>query len=129
MTNILLISVGGSPQPIITAIRSLNPDRVVFFCSDGPHGSKSQVIGTGKPCEIRQAGKVVEALPNLPTYLELGDRFNAARDIELIENPDDLSECYSKAAARIRSLRRDQPNAQLQADYTGATKTIQSRTL
>jgi hypothetical protein len=78
MSTILLITVGGSPQPIITAIQSLNPDRTVFICSDGPRGSVSQVIGEGTPCEIRRGAEVVERLPNLPTHLGLGDRWLGA---------------------------------------------------
>ena len=44
MPKILLITVGGSHQPIVTAIRDLQPDRVIFLCSDGAKGSKSQVM-------------------------------------------------------------------------------------
>ncbi|WP_334311911.1 hypothetical protein [Aphanizomenon sp. CS-733/32] len=54
MPKILLITVGGSHQPIVTAIRDLQPDRVVFICSDSNKGTKSQIIGEGYPCEIRR---------------------------------------------------------------------------
>lgn len=47
MSKILLVTVGGSFQPIVTVIRSLQPDRVIFIASDGEKGSKSQVIGGG----------------------------------------------------------------------------------
>jgi hypothetical protein len=47
MPKILLVTVGGSFQPIVTAIGTLSPDRVIFICSDGDKGSKSQVIGEG----------------------------------------------------------------------------------
>jgi len=40
MQKILLITVGGSHQPIITSIQELKPDRVVFICSDDSNGSK-----------------------------------------------------------------------------------------
>ncbi|MDF5722106.1 MAG: hypothetical protein PUP91_16785 [Rhizonema sp. PD37] len=42
--KILLVTVGGSFQPIVTSIHSLKPDRVIFLASDGEKGSKSQVI-------------------------------------------------------------------------------------
>jgi hypothetical protein len=31
MEKILLVTVGGSPKPIITAVESLQPDRVIFL--------------------------------------------------------------------------------------------------
>jgi hypothetical protein len=79
-SSILLITVGGSHQPIATAIRSLEPDRTIFICSDGSKGSQSQVLRTGKPCEVRRGMEVVERLPNIPTQVGLGDRFNSTSD-------------------------------------------------
>jgi CRISPR-associated protein (TIGR02710 family) len=124
MSKILLITVGGSPQPIITAVQSLNPDRVVFVCSGGSRGSETQIIGEGKPCEIRQGAQVVDRLPNLPTYLELGDRFQANRDLITISDPDDLSQNYRAIAEKVREIRQELPQANLLADYTGGTKTM-----
>lgn len=124
MVKILLITVGGSHQPIITAIRTLEPDRVVFLCSDGSKGSKSQVVGEGTPCEVRRGSEVIERLPNIPAQVGLGDRFQLDRDLILIQEPDDLSECYLKATSYIQKIQQDSPNAQLMADYTGGTKSM-----
>jgi CRISPR-associated protein (TIGR02710 family) len=124
MPKILFITVGGSHQPIITAIRELQPDRVVFLCSDGPKGSKSQVIGTGTPCEVRRGTEVIEKLPNIPTQVGLGDKFQPDRDLILIEEPDDLSECYLKASLYIQNIQENVPDAQMMADYTGGTKSM-----
>lgn len=123
MEKILLITVGGSPEPILTAIETLQPDRVIFLCSDGAKGSKSQVIGEGNPCEIRR-GLEVEKKPNIPTQLGLGDRFQPERDLVLIQDPDDLSECYRLATAKIRALQQEFVDAQILAEYTGGTKTM-----
>ncbi|MFO0213005.1 MAG: TIGR02710 family CRISPR-associated protein, partial [Pseudanabaena sp.] len=109
MTKILFITVGGSHQPIATSIKSQNPDRVVFICSDGAKGSKSQVIGEGKPCEVRKGTEVIESLPNIPTQLGLGDRFDAERDLVLIQEPDNLTECYSKINQKIREVKQESP--------------------
>lgn len=122
--KILFITVGGSPQPILTSVGSLKPDRVVFICSDGPKGSQSQIIGEGKPCEVRQGSEVVESLPNIPTQLGLGDKFDPDRDVILVSNPDDLSECYGKIALKVREAQSDNDDVQLLADYTGGTKTM-----
>lgn len=62
MPKILLVSVGGSFQPIVTAIHSLQPERIIFIASDGDKGSKSQVIGEGTPCEVRRGGEVIETI-------------------------------------------------------------------
>jgi len=124
MSKVLFITVGGSYQPIVTAIRSVEPDRVVFVCSNGSKGSQSQVIGEGTPCELRRGTEVIERLPNIPKQLELGERFQRDRDLILIQYPDDLSECYLKASSGIQSIQRELSNAQIMADYTGGTKSM-----
>ncbi|MFP4134461.1 MAG: hypothetical protein ACLFTJ_09930, partial [Halothece sp.] len=77
MSTVLIITVGGSPQPIVTAIRTLQPDRAIFLCSTGSKGSLSQVIGEGTPCEIRRGTEVIDRLPNIPTQAGLGDNLSA----------------------------------------------------
>ena len=123
MPKILIVTVGGSFQPIVTAIRTLSPDRVVFLCSDGDKGSKFQVIGEGNPCEVRRGAEVVERLPNIPTQVGLGDRFQPERDVVLIQNPDDLSECYRLTTELVRTLQQSS-DYEIVADYTGGTKTM-----
>jgi CRISPR-associated protein (TIGR02710 family) len=124
MTTVLIITVGGSSQPIVTAIRTLQPDRAIFLCSTGSKGSLSQVTGEGTPCEIRRGSEVVDRLPNIPTQVGLGEKFDRDRDVFAIDEPDDLAECYSKASAAIQSLRQESPQFQIMADYTGGTKTM-----
>ena len=124
MSTVLIVTVGGTPQPIVTAIRTLQPDRAIFLCSTGSKGSLSQVTGEGTPCEIRRGTEVVDRLPNIPTQAGLGDKFQRNRDVLPISEPDDLAECYHQAAAAIQSLRKDAANLQIMADYTGGTKTM-----
>ncbi|MBW4615244.1 MAG: hypothetical protein KME21_18605 [Desmonostoc vinosum HA7617-LM4] len=123
MPKILLATVGGSFQPIVTSIRSLKPDRVIFIASDGEKGSKSQVIGEGTPCEVRRGTEVIEKLPNIPTQVELGENFQSDRDLILIQNPDDLAECYHLPYKYICQLQENSDN-EIFADYTGGTKTL-----
>ncbi|PMB40839.1 hypothetical protein CEN41_18525 [Fischerella thermalis CCMEE 5330] len=123
MSKILLVTVGGSFQPIVTVIRSLQPDRVIFIASDGEKGSKSQVIGEGTPCEVRRGAEVIERLPNIPTQVNLGENFQPERDLILVQNPDNLAECYSKICNCIRNLQQESGH-QIMADYTGGTKTL-----
>jgi CRISPR-associated protein (TIGR02710 family) len=124
MATILLITVGGSPAPILTAIQSLQPERTIFICSDGPRGSVSQIVGEGTPCEIRRGAEVVDRQPNIPTQLGLVDRFNPETDLVRLDNPDDLAECYQRIAAKIKAVYQENPDAYLYADYTGGTKTM-----
>ncbi|MGF1523340.1 MAG: TIGR02710 family CRISPR-associated CARF protein [Leptolyngbyaceae cyanobacterium] len=129
MSTLLLITVGGSPSPIVTAVQSLNPDRVIFICSTGSRGSISQVTGDGTPCEIRRGGEVVSKLPNLPTHLGLrSDRFNPDTDLVLLENPDDLAECYRLISDKAKTIQQTEPGSTpysaIYADYTGGTKTM-----
>lgn len=124
MTKVLIVTVGGSHQPIVTAISSLQPDRVIFICSTGKKGSESQVINPETPCEVRKGTEVIERLPNIPTQAKLGTRFEPNRDLIKIQEPDDLSECYQKAALGIQAIQKELPDAQIMADYTGGTKTM-----
>lgn len=122
MAKILLITVGGSPQPILTAIDALQPDRTIFFCSEGVKGSKNLVIGVGKPCKIRQNDQSTLELPNIPTHLSLTN-FQADIDLVLIQNPDDLAECYQRITDTIRLLKQS-ANVHIIADYTSGTKSM-----
>lgn len=121
MPTTLFITVGGSPAPILTAIQSLRPDRIIFICSQG---SVSQITGEGTPCEIRRGAEVVDRQPNIPTQLGLSTRFNPDTDLVLLDNLDDVAECYRQIAAKIKSLQQENPDAELRADYTGGTKTM-----
>ena len=121
--SIFFVTVGGSFQPIVTAVKSLQPERVVFICSVGPKGTDKQVTGSGTPCEVRR-GEVTERLPNIPTQLGLGDRFDPVRDLVRLEHPDDLGDCYTTIAAKVREVKQSASTATLKADYTGGTKTM-----
>ncbi|SEH05263.1 TIGR02710 family CRISPR-associated CARF protein [Candidatus Venteria ishoeyi] len=120
--KILFITVGGSPKPIITAIQTLQAQRVIFICSTGSRGSISQVSGEGKPCEVRQGRQIIEKLPNLPTHLALGAAFNPDEDIVGLDNPDEPAECYKIISEKIAAL--DVEPRDIAVDYTGGTKSM-----
>jgi CRISPR-associated protein (TIGR02710 family) len=124
MAKILLITVGGSHQPVVTSVQSLKPDRTIFICSSGNRGSITQVTGEGKPCEVRRGSEVLEKLPNIPTQLNLGDKFNPETDVIAVDNPDDVSKVYLKISDCIHSLKQTDPTVNLLADYTGGTKSM-----
>ncbi|SES91584.1 TIGR02710 family CRISPR-associated CARF protein [Oceanicella actignis] len=112
--EILVLSVGGSPQPLATAITQLRPGRIVFVVSDGSDGSPSSRamvedddISHGPP-EGRGPG-----LANLP---------ECPREWEVLEvPPDDLD----RALARIDDCISTQARrGRVVVDYTGGTKTM-----
>lgn len=121
MPKVLVVTVGGSPQPIITAIKSLNPDRVVFLCSGK---TKEQVIGEGKPCKIWRNKEIVDELPNFPTYLQLEDRFRPDQDLVIIDDPEDSLECYEAASKTLYLLLQEYEKQEINVDHTGGTKTM-----
>ncbi len=121
MQKILFVSVGGSYQPIVKAIESLNPQRTVFFCSTG---SLAQVIGKGYPCEQRKGAEIVKKLSNIPTQLQMGEQFDPDQDVLEVRNPDDFQECYEVLHDKIHQLRQRSEDYQFMADYTGGTKTM-----
>jgi len=121
MPSTLFITVGGSPQPIITCVEALQPDRVVFVCSGGKKGSCLQVTQKGKPCKIYRGGEVVEEFPNLPTYLGLVN-FVASNDLILLENLDDLGHCYAQITESIEAAL--QAGEEPVVEYSGGTKSM-----
>jgi CRISPR-associated protein (TIGR02710 family) len=122
---ILLCTVGGSHQPILTAIREREPAFVQFFATGtdattGRQGSITTITGNGTPVEVRRGGEIVERLPNIPTQVGL-----AADGFGVEEVPaDDLDRTIAIIAATIAALRERFPQATLVADYTGGTKTM-----
>lgn len=72
---ILLCTVGGSHQPLVTAIRAARPDYVVFFCTDRDPGtnrlgSRVQIEGKGLCIRVRPDAEKAE-LPNIAVQCRL----------------------------------------------------------
>ncbi len=115
--RILALTVGGSCAPLVTAIRSYQPDRTYFFATGGPRGSRVTVDGSGTPC--RQPSG--EGEPSIVAQTGLAqDQYEV---IEL-EDPDDLPKLYEVCIRKLRDLRQQYPDAQCIADYTGGSKSM-----
>jgi len=124
MTVILLATVGGSHQPLVTAIRDSRPDYVSFFCTDrdpatGRTGSRTQIEGNGL-CIKRQQDEAAPTLPNIPVQCGLPQN---GYDVRIVP-ADDLDAAFGVMRGAISELRARFPGATLQADYTGGTKTM-----
>lgn len=124
MTQILLCTVGGSHQPIVSAINDLRPDFVVFICTEkdpatSKPGSNLQIEGTGSCIKAHPADEK-PSLPNIPTQCGLTADQYAIK----ITLADDLDQIYQDCSQVIENLTSRFPNAQIAADYTGGTKSM-----
>jgi len=131
MEKILVLSVGGSADPIVNAIKNYKPDFVYFFCSSGPKGSEGTIDSPGEPCGDKRKSRCTECgfeyFPGNPmgkaivfqTKLETGQY-----EIVTINDPDDLTECYEKLLNLAETIKEKYDNSQVIANYTGGTKTM-----
>lgn len=107
MNSILIATVGGSPDPIVTSIQTLRPDRVAFLCSAR---SKDTLLRHDDYKSIRD-------LPGV----SLDDEW-----IAVVSHEDQIDECFETANVLIERLKRQFPGAVLKLDYTGGTKSMAS---
>ena len=100
MQRVLFITVGGTPDPIIQAVRSLSPDRIVFFCTTEPQSSIPIV---------KQEGGVV-------------DSSDFEGEYQIVPVPSDqLAEIVAVISGAMRHFG---DGSELVADYTGGTKSM-----
>lgn len=126
MKKVLIVSVGGSYEPVVTAIREIKPDRVVFLCSGGTcrNSSVSQVMGEGTPCELRRGAEVIKKEPNILVQTGYKESFDKEKDLIIVEDPDEIIDCYKKIEEKMSGIREEDPDCSIFADYTGGTKTM-----
>lgn len=98
----MIISVGGTPEPLVKTIAHHNPEFVCFFASQGT------------------LDKTVQVKENL------GELAKAIRfETELVDNENDLLECHEKAILAVaRTLAKGYDKERVLVDYTGATKNM-----
>jgi len=122
--TLLICTVGGSHQPIVTAIRSVQPDFVCFVCSeDDPEtkhqGSYTQILTPGK-CIKSKREKNKNDLPNIPTQTGLSEDSFVVRRIPT----DDLEQAFSQITEKLETWKKEFTEARIIADYTGGTKSM-----
>lgn len=118
----LLITVGGSPEPIIFSIREGHYDRVVFICSgDSPSGPGSvrMITGTGA-ASAREANEPVppDAIPP-----RSGLHRSHWRLADLV-SVDDIGSVYASVRAAINTIRWEDPNPEIDVDFTAGSKSL-----
>ncbi|MHB1654587.1 MAG: TIGR02710 family CRISPR-associated CARF protein [Desulfitobacteriaceae bacterium] len=115
MKRILVVTVGGSPEPIVISIKNNKPELVYFLASDDTakaKGSYLQIDGDGLPCQgnpsiVVQAGLTVQ-------------QYKVFRIREL----DNVMACRDIAAQAIQEAKTVFPNYHVLAEYTGGTKSM-----
>lgn len=123
-SSVLICTVGGSHEPILTALRHHAPQFTCFVCSEadlvsGQSGSDRMIVGRGNVIAARR-GDRTEHLPNIPTQAGLAeDAYEVLR-----VPPDDLEGAYQPIRRAIDGLAERYPGCRILADYTGGTKTM-----
>lgn len=120
----LVLTVGGSHEPLMAAIEHVRPNYVLFVCSNddpvtGNPGSYSQIVGEGKIIKARFEDKK-PTLENIPTQAALSeDQF------ELIKvNSDEIDQAYQEISTALTRLTTEYST--VTCDYTGGTKSMSS---
>ena len=125
MTRVLLVTVGGSPDPILEAVKIHKPDELIFICSAPPCDapSVSQVIGKGEPCQHYGPNGEPQWRSNLVSQLDL---VNFRPDLQILEipDPDDLVDCHRRIQSFCNVLKHRFIKLELIGDYSGGTKTM-----
>ncbi len=101
---IAIMSLGGSPQPLIKSISSHRPAHIIFLAS---HDS------------VALAGAILGQLDYKPTT-----------EFEITDNPNLLFRCYTTARNCVERARRKCPSPEdVLVDYTGGTKVMSAALL
>jgi CRISPR-associated protein (TIGR02710 family) len=100
MATALIISVGGSPEPIIFSIRERAPDGVCFFASQQ---------------SIDLVGKIKDAVARPLNDYKV-----------MVEDAEDLTRCYERALECFDWAEQALPGCDKIADVTGGTKAMSS---
>jgi CRISPR-associated protein (TIGR02710 family) len=107
---LLVLTVGGSPNPLASALKALRPDIVVFLVSSATATSPSSrnQIDDGLGGGLKYADGCPQ--PDRTSIFEIP--------------PDDPDKAYSLCRAHLAALARSHPDHQIIADYTGGTKSM-----
>lgn len=114
MKDVLIVTLGTSPEPIINCVSSLRPERVVFLCSTESAMLVEQVLAK-VPIADFQVERDVEVLQQ---------RKRSSDGHEVINELDRLDCVYTHSLDLFSAIRKAQPGCRITVDYTGGTKTM-----
>jgi len=101
----LVITVGGSRQPVITSIKNNSPDKVCFICSDD--------VATARG-SYTELDSIIQEYGLAPASIET----------IRIKHFDDFNDCYQQCCQLLTRLRQDNREGSIITDYTGGTKSM-----
>jgi len=118
MKNILLVTVGGSNAPIVTSIEKIDPEFVVFICSDDKeaHGKYQSGSYQGIEKSIPEQKSIISQLADLGKEIQY--------EIVKIRDFDNLDKCFDQCHSKLLAVNRQYPDALINCDYTGGTKSM-----
>ena len=123
---LLVLTVGGSPQPLASALKALTPDIVVFL----PSSATKKL--DGKPGTPSSRNQVEDDLIEYDSKtkaqgpgLKFANGCPPPDHTQIFEiPPDDPDKAYSLCRTHLTALARSHPDHQIIADYTGGTKSM-----
>ena len=105
MKKVMILSLGGSPEPLKKSIAEYQPEHLIFFAS---HDS------------VLKSGEVLEIKDYKPQKIET----------QITEDPNSLYECYKAARECVdRATRTGVLENDILVDYTGGTKVMSAALL
>lgn len=123
--RILLITIGGSCEPIVTAIRNIKPKFVYFICSSDNKGTNGEKIN-GSYVSVVGNGMVCGRFPNLdkPNIITQCDLQKDKFEVVKLRDCDDYNSCYLECVDLIHTTTSKYPDSEIIIDYTGGTKSM-----
>jgi len=118
MKTIAIFTVGGSPAPVINAIKELNPDFIYFICSSGSAKTASERLVDGQP--LSKDEKIIAKELNLsPSQYE-----KILLPVEIVDSLDEVYSILEKELLEKIKKKFGKEQLRIIANYTGGTKTM-----
>lgn len=121
MKKVLILTLGGSYEPIVKSIKDINPNYTLFLCSDDSPTVKGSYTQLTDKVEKKNKDCTTSFLPNIPSQVNLKA---GTWDITKIKYFDDLSACYQSSISAIKNVRERFLPEEIIVDYTGGTKSM-----
>lgn len=112
MTTVLVCTVGGSPEPIVTAVRQAEARFVIFICTEDTTDDQGKVRPGSRAMVEGQQGIAAKA-----------GRYPDNYEVRIVP-ADDPDAAYLAVRLAIEQMRRRFENANIRVDYTGGTKSM-----
>jgi len=132
MKKIQILSVGGSADPVVNAVKKSKADHYYFFCSSGPKGSEPLIDGPGDPCGDKRKTTCPDCKkdhyignPTGPAIVYQTNLTQNQYSVIKVDDPDNLDECYTALKSKAEEITQVfGADCAVTANYTGGTKTM-----